>query len=102
MSQLLALVNLLLSYGPKLPAAAEIVERIVGEFQELYDLFAPGRAAPAPVALSPEVQEGLDKLRAAMGHGAGREGFFTNVMQFLAAHPKAVDALLLILPALLA
>ena len=97
MSQLLTLVNLLLSFGPKIPAAMEIVQRVIKDFQDLYDLLQPRRSESAPVALTADEQAGVDKLAAAMGHGGSeRGGFLQNIIALLQSHPEWVAALVAI------
>lgn len=108
MSQLSDLITTLISTGPKLQEAWPHVDRGVthfregvAEFQEAAVIIG-GRAsrdADATVALTEDEQKLADELRGCLYGVSGerdvaREGAFTTVMTFLAAHPELVAILL--------
>ena len=64
--KLLDLLNLILSYGPKIPAVMEQVEAIVAAVQNIVDLLSPGVfSSAAPESLTDEEADVEAKILAA-------------------------------------
>lgn len=100
MSKFMELLNLILSYGPRLPAIMEKIEHIVFEVQELISLLTPGVfASMAPVALTEEEADLEAKiLSACPAKAAGNfAGPFATIFAFLKANPQIVAFLLRLL-----
>lgn len=93
--KLLELLNLLLSFGPKLPAILAEVEIIVAAFQRIADQFSGGFGASE---LTGEEAEGVNSVMAAAGRtGEGNSGPLSNIFAWLKANPEIMAAVLKIL-----
>lgn len=103
-------LTLLLSFGPKLPQAIAIIQRIVADFQELAALFnvktptaaprmaltglsAKEKAAEAKVLAKLRPKPGMRSVAAATFSG----GWLQAIWAFFQAHPELITILLSLL-----
>lgn len=98
MSKFMELLNLLLSYGPRIPAIMEQIEHIVSEFQTLIDLLNPGVfSSAAAVPLTGEEADLEAKILAACPAKATFAGPFQSIFAWIKAHPEVIALLLKLL-----
>ena len=102
-------LNLLLSFGPKLPAAILLIQEIVAKVQELAALFGAVKPAalrkrslasvPAKAkAAEAKVLAALKPKRAGLAAGGVfTAGWLQAIWAFLAAHPELLTLLLSLL-----
>ncbi len=98
MTKLLELLNLILSFGPKLQPVMDEVMAIVEAIQRIVALVnKPKFAAAKGKPLNARESAAAAKITAALGGKAKFGGVFTTIFAFLKANPWLVDALLLLL-----
>jgi hypothetical protein len=99
----LEFVNWLLSFGPKLPQAFAIIDRIVNDLQELAVLFtgkemvfgsSPSQLAPDEIAAVEAVESEMAKAGISRGP---LSGVLVNLWQFIQAHPELLTLLVSLL-----
>ncbi len=96
-------LNLLLSFGPKLPQAFAIIDRLVNDAQELIELFTgqPLSMAAAPLELNGAEAAKVAEVETALASdGVDRGpmgGVLMNLWTFIQAHPELLTLLLSLL-----
>jgi hypothetical protein len=89
------LLNLILSFGPRIPEIMERVQHIIAEIQELVELVHPGLfAAAAAVELTAEEAALESQILAACPANENFAGPFQSLFAFLKAHPELIALLL--------
>jgi hypothetical protein len=97
----LEFVNWLLSFGPKLPQAFAIIDRIVNDLQELAVLLTGAEVAFGSAELSPDEITAVEAVESEMAKaGISRgplSGVLVNLWQFIQAHPELLTLLVSLL-----
>lgn len=90
------LLNLILSFGPRIPEIMERIQHIIAEIQELVELIHPGvfAAAATEEAMTAEEIELQSKIMEACPSSGTFAGPFQSIWAFIKAHPEIVTLLL--------
>lgn len=93
--KLLELLNLLISFGPKIPLVMAEVEAIIAAVQRIVAMFAsPKFAAVKPKSLNQKEAALVLKIAAASPKSQKFGGPFTTIFQWLKSNPWAVEFIL--------
>lgn len=98
MSKYLELLNLLLSFGPKLPSIIASIERIVmtvmEEVQNIRDILGFAETFQSVAPSEEEAAAEQQVIAAAMGGTETFAGPFSRILDFIRANPELIAFLL--------